>query len=141
RRRDPSRAARDRDFACRLPLGVASLTPPKRLKFKSARPDQFPLQTVATIGIPLPLRGIGISPVGSRSALPRSRRQNGSSSNLPVPTNFLSTLALQEGSLSRCAGSGFRLSAPARRCLAHAAKTAQGPSSPSRPLSSSNARV
>jgi hypothetical protein len=39
--RDPSPALRDRDFACRLPLGVASLTPPKRLKFKSARPDQF----------------------------------------------------------------------------------------------------
>src|SRR5262249_59001928 len=135
-----SPAARDRDFACRLPLGVASLTPPKRLKFKSARPDHSAFK-ISVVGIPLPLRGIGISPVGSRSALPRSRRQNGSSSNLPVPTILLSTLALQEGSLSRCAGSGFRLSAPARRCLAHAAKTAQGPSSPSRPLSSSNARV
>src|SRR5437868_5796340 len=29
------------DFACGLPLGFASLTPAKRLKFKSSRPDNF----------------------------------------------------------------------------------------------------
>jgi hypothetical protein len=40
-RHRPLRQAQGQDFACGLPLGFASLTPAIRLKFKSARPDQF----------------------------------------------------------------------------------------------------
>jgi hypothetical protein len=39
-------------------------------QFKSARPDQSPLPIVVSIGIPLPLRGIGISVVTQAASLP-----------------------------------------------------------------------
>src|SRR5262249_59973041 len=121
------------DFACGLPLGFASLTPANRLKFESSRAHHFPLLPLHREVLRLRLR---ISPAGYRSALPRSRPQTGSSSNPAALTIFPSCLSIER---SFAFGSGFRLRAPARLCLAHARKPAQvriQPRSPFSPLAS-----
>src|SRR5207249_11794629 len=116
----PSRPLAPRDpslhsgFRLRAPV-AARLTPANRLKFKSARPDHLLLEILRcaqdfACGLP---------------SLRSSRPQDGSSSNLPVPTTF-----------PYRSFAALRLSpADSRRSASPAPKTAPAQLCPSTPFS------